>query len=61
VKDINLFLFKGGTGLELIKQALSRGHEVTAVVRNPSKLQELLTANPKLKVYFYMAFKALIE
>jgi putative NADH-flavin reductase len=28
----------GGTGKEVIKQALAEGHEVTAFVRNPSKL-----------------------
>ncbi len=29
----------GGTGRQLIAQALERGHTVTALVRNPSKLQ----------------------
>jgi putative NADH-flavin reductase len=29
----------GGTGRQLVAQALERGHEVTALVRNPSKLQ----------------------
>jgi nucleoside-diphosphate-sugar epimerase len=29
----------GGTGRELVQQALAQGHQVTAFVRNPSKLQ----------------------
>jgi putative NADH-flavin reductase len=30
----------GGTGLELVKQALGRGHTVTAFVRSPERLKE---------------------
>lgn len=30
----------GGTGLELVKQALGRGHVVTAFVRSPERLKE---------------------
>src|SRR6201984_3954469 len=30
----------GGTGLELVKQALGRGHVVTALVRSPDRLKE---------------------
>ena len=37
----------GGTGRQLVSQALERGHEVTALVRNPSKLQ---VEHPRLKV-----------
>jgi len=29
----------GGTGREIVKQALERGHDVTAFVRNPAKLR----------------------
>ena len=29
----------GGTGLQLVSQALGRGHQVTAFVRNPSRLK----------------------
>ena len=29
----------GGTGRQLVQQALDQGHQVTAFVRNPSKLQ----------------------
>ncbi|MEX0601722.1 MAG: NAD(P)H-binding protein [Bacteroidota bacterium] len=28
----------GGTGRELVRQALEQGHEVTAFVRNPSRM-----------------------
>src|SRR5712691_3765930 len=37
----------GGTGRQLIAQALERGHAVTALVRNPAKLQ---IEHPQLKV-----------
>lgn len=30
----------GGTGLEIVRQALARGHSVTALVRSPEKLQQ---------------------
>lgn len=38
---MNLVVFgaSGGTGQEIIRQALDQGHEVTAFVRNPKKLQ----------------------
>lgn len=37
----------GGTGQELVRQALEQGYEVTAFVRSPSKLK---IKHPKLKV-----------
>src|SRR5206468_12417874 len=32
----------GGTGLEIIRQALERGHSVTALVRSPDRLKPFL-------------------
>ena len=37
----------GGTGRQLVAQALARGHVVTALVRNPARLQ---ISHPQLKV-----------
>ncbi len=37
----------GGTGRQLVEQALARGHEVTAIVRDPSKLD---MAHPQLQI-----------
>jgi putative NADH-flavin reductase len=34
----------GGTGRELVEQALAQGHEVTAYVRNPAKLGAIMHA-----------------
>jgi putative NADH-flavin reductase len=38
----------GGTGRELVKQALAQGHEVTAYARSPDKLGDL--THPSLQV-----------
>ncbi|HSV93187.1 MAG TPA: SDR family oxidoreductase [Desulfobacterales bacterium] len=39
---MNLAIFgaTGGTGVELVKQALERGHSVTALVRNPAQFAD---------------------
>lgn len=37
----------GGTGRQVVEQALAAGHEVTALARDPNKLE---IANPKLRV-----------
>ncbi|HET9734799.1 MAG TPA: NAD(P)H-binding protein [Burkholderiales bacterium] len=37
----------GGTGLEVMRQALAQGHEITAFVRDPAKLQ---LADARLRV-----------
>ena len=31
----------GGTGRQIVSQALARGHEVTALVRSPEKVSDL--------------------
>ena len=42
-----IFGTTGGTGRRLLERALAEGHEVTAFVRNPSKLTAL---NERLSV-----------
>lgn len=46
----NLVIFgaTGNTGLQLVEQALARNYKVTALVRNPDKLEPL--AHKYLKV-----------
>ena len=47
-KRIIIFGATGGTGQELVKQALEQNHEVTAFVRSPNKLK---IKNKNLKIY----------
>ena len=48
----------GQTGLPLLEQALQKAHEVTAIVRDPSKLPNDILANEKLNVAKADIFKA---
>jgi putative NADH-flavin reductase len=41
---ITVFGATGGTGRQVVQQALDAGHSVTAVVRDPARLQSLLSA-----------------
>ena len=40
-----IFGSTGGTGRELLKQALEQGHNVTAYARNPAKMSDIEHAN----------------
>jgi putative NADH-flavin reductase len=44
---ITVFGATGGTGIELVKQSIKRGHEVTAFVRDPSRLP---AKDPRVRV-----------
>ena len=44
---IIIFGSTGGTGRELVQQALDLGHEVTAFARQPAKLDDIPHANLK--------------
>ena len=39
----------GPSGVQVVTEALERGHDVTAIVRNPGKMKELV-GDEKLKV-----------
>ena len=41
IRPMKIIVFgaTGGTGREIVKQALERGHDVTAFVRNPDKVK----------------------
>ena len=43
--DLTVFGATGGTGGQLVRQALDRGHTVTAVVRDPARLDAAITGH----------------
>jgi len=47
---MNLLVFgsTGGTGRELVKQALDQGHRVVAYARNPTKIEDIRHSNLKV-------------
>src|SRR4051794_41944908 len=45
---LTIFGATGGTGTQLVRQALEEGHEVTAVVRDPARLD--VPAHERLEV-----------
>ncbi|GHE98950.1 NADH-flavin reductase [Amycolatopsis deserti] len=45
---LTVFGATGGTGVEVVRQALAAGHQVTAVVRDPARLD--VPAHPRLEV-----------
>jgi putative NADH-flavin reductase len=45
---LTVFGATGGTGTTLVEQALAAGHDVTAVVRDPARVQ--IAGNPRLRV-----------
>ena len=47
----------GPSGLQVVQEALERGHEVTAIVRNPEKLAESVK-DEKLKVVHVLYFES---
>ena len=42
---IIIFGATGTVGQELVKQAIAQGHQVTAFVRNPEKMQHAVNTN----------------
>jgi len=47
MEKLIVFGATGGTGREVVKQALDRGHEVTIIVRNPMSFS---IQHPRLKI-----------
>ena len=47
MKKLIIFGATGGTGREVVRQALDKGHEVTIIVRNPSSFD---IQHPQLKI-----------
>ena len=43
---LTIFGATGGTGQQLIEQALTAGHRVVALIRNPAKLTTQQTTRP---------------
>ena len=47
----------GPSGIQVVEEALERGHVVTAIVRNPEKMQQCVN-NENLKVLFIVQFSS---
>ena len=51
-----IFGASGGTGRELLKQALERDHQIIAFVRNPDKIADIKTSDMGIHKQLKMQF-----